>query len=80
MSDSEVDRSSISIKRARESSIEEEEVGRALKIDPKDQVNIITQLQKDHFSEGQTWCLISKNWFTRWKQYCSRLGSPEQDA
>ncbi|KAG0765019.1 hypothetical protein G6F33_006900 [Rhizopus arrhizus] len=80
MSDSEADRSSISIKRARESSIEEEEVGRALKIDPKDQVNIITQLQKDHFSEGQTWCLISKNWFTRWKQYCFRLGSPEQDA
>ncbi|KAG1440961.1 hypothetical protein G6F56_011697 [Rhizopus delemar] len=77
MSDNEIDKSPISTKRARESSIEEDEEVRVLKIDPKDQVKIITQLQQDQLVEGLTWYLISKAWFTRWKQYCSRLSSPQ---
>ncbi|CEI91625.1 Putative Ubiquitin carboxyl-terminal hydrolase [Rhizopus microsporus] len=80
MSDNETDKSPISTKRARESSMEEDVEERASKIDPKDQVKIITQLQQEHLSEGQTWYLISKNWFTRWRQYCSRLSSPQHDA
>ncbi|KAI9267871.1 hypothetical protein BY458DRAFT_437110 [Sporodiniella umbellata] len=79
MSDSEIEKSPISTKRARESSIEEDEI-HVLKTDPKDQTKLVTQLQQDLLQEGQTWCLISKAWFTRWKQYCSRLSSPQQNS
>lgn len=75
MSDSELDKSPISAKRAREASIGEEET-----VDPKDQLKIVTRLQEQYLEDNELWCLISKAWYTRWKQYCSRLGSPQQEV
>ncbi|KAI8372393.1 hypothetical protein BD560DRAFT_394819 [Blakeslea trispora] len=77
MSDNELEKSSISVKRAREASFGEEET---VKVEPKDQLKIISDLQEQHLQDGEVWCLISKAWYTRWKQYCSRLSSPQQEA
>jgi hypothetical protein len=78
MSDSELDKSPISTKRAREASIGEEE--QVSTVDPKDQLKIVTQLQEQHLQDNEPWCLVSKIWYTRWKQYCSRLSSPQQEV
>lgn len=67
-----MDKSPVSTKRARESSVNEEE---ALPVDPKDQISLIKQLQEQHLQDGATWCLISKAWYTRWEKYCSRMSS-----
>jgi ubiquitin carboxyl-terminal hydrolase 4/11 len=79
MSDSELDKSPISTKRAREASIGEEEQATTV-TDPKDQLKIVTQLQEQHLKDNETWCLVSKTWYTRWKQYCSRLNSPAPEV
>lgn len=88
MSDSDVDKSPVSSKRAREASFGEEEEGEQLspqvnntsKVDPKDQPGVISQLQEQHVKEGETWYLLSRVWYTRWKQYCARLSSPQPGA
>lgn len=91
MSDSDVDKSPVSSKRARESSFGEEEeplppqevvvvVTAVTKVDPKDQPGVISQLQQEHVKEGETWYLLSRVWYTRWKQYCARLSSPQPSA
>ncbi|KAI8098310.1 uncharacterized protein B0P05DRAFT_601403 [Gilbertella persicaria] len=77
MSDSELDKSSISVKRAREASFGEEET---VKVEPKDQLKMVAQLQEQYFQDGELWCLVSKAWYTRWKLYCSRLNSPQQES
>jgi hypothetical protein len=75
MSDSEMDKSPISTKRARESSINEER--QEDQTDPKDQVKIIKQLQEQNLQDGKTWCLISEAWYIRWTKYCARMSSIE---
>ncbi|KAI9481305.1 MAG: hypothetical protein EXX96DRAFT_210288 [Benjaminiella poitrasii] len=77
MSDSELDKYPVATKRAREASIggEDEDA----KIDPKDQQQVISQLQEENLLEGESWCLISKAWHNRWKQYCARLNSSQQE-
>ncbi|KAI8889866.1 cysteine proteinase [Backusella circina FSU 941] len=77
MSDVEPDKNPVANKRARDSSLEEDE--RASKIDPKDQVKIIEQNQLDGQEAGTFWYLIHKNWYIRWKQYCSRLSSHQPE-
>lgn len=79
MSDYEFDSSVIATKRVREASFSDEE-SPIDKMDPKDQVSYITQLQEQHLINGESWCLVSKAWYTRWKQYCSRLSSPQPEA
>lgn len=77
MSESDLDKSPVSIKRAREASFGEEV---AAKVDPKDQVKIVSDLQEQHLKDGEIWYLVSKAWYTRWKQYCARLSSPQPEA
>lgn len=78
MSDSEMDKSPISAKRARESSINEEP--QEDQTDPKDQVKIIKQLQEQNLQDGKTWCLVSESWYTRWTKYCSRMSSIQPES
>jgi hypothetical protein len=78
MSDAETDKNPVASKRARDSSLEDEPE-RASKIDPKDQVKIIEQNHLDGQEEGTYWYLIHKAWYMRWKQYCSRISSSQQD-
>ncbi|KAI7902187.1 uncharacterized protein BX663DRAFT_455790 [Cokeromyces recurvatus] len=78
MSDSEPDKYPVATKRAREASIGGDE--EHIKVDPKDQLKVISQLREENFMEGENWCLISKAWYHRWKQYCARLSSPQQEA
>lgn len=80
MSDSDLEKSPVSTKRAREASFGEEGGDDATIIDAKDQVKMITQLQEQYLKDGETWCLLSKAWYNRWKQYCSRLNSLQPDA
>ncbi|KAL7323542.1 hypothetical protein PS15p_211424 [Mucor circinelloides] len=76
MPDSEMDKSPVSTKRARESSVNEE----PLQVDPEEQVKLIKQLQEQNLQDGTTWCLISKVWYNRWKQYCARMSSTQSEA
>ncbi|KAI7894646.1 uncharacterized protein EV154DRAFT_599977 [Mucor mucedo] len=80
MSDSDIAKSPVSTKRAREASFGEDGDNDATIIDAKDQVKMIAQLQEQYLKDGETWCLLSKVWYNRWKQYCSRLNSPQPDA
>ncbi|GAN07744.1 ubiquitin carboxyl-terminal hydrolase 4 isoform X2 [Mucor ambiguus] len=78
MSDSERDKSPVSTKRARESSTNEEQISE--QVDPKEQVDLIKQLQEQHLQDGTTWCLISKAWFNRWQKYCARMSSAQPEV
>jgi ubiquitin carboxyl-terminal hydrolase 4/11/15 len=85
MSDSDLEKSPVSVKRARESSFDSNGAEQTspppiVATDPKDQVQMITDLQGQFLQDGSVAYLISKQWFTRWKQYCSRLSSSQQDA
>ncbi|KAK4516826.1 Ribosomal_L14e domain-containing protein [Mucor velutinosus] len=79
MSDSEMDRSPVLTKRARESSVNEEQL-LPQQVDPKEQVSLIKQLQEQHLQDGTTWCLISKAWYNRWHQYCARMSSTQPEV
>ncbi|KAI8973178.1 hypothetical protein BDF20DRAFT_945371 [Mycotypha africana] len=93
MSDSELDKTPIATKRARESSVGEEieqcmvekieqhsSANSEVLVEPKDHVYIVTELQKQHLNDGELWCLISKDWWNRWTKYCARLNSPSSSA
>ncbi|KAI8639912.1 hypothetical protein BD408DRAFT_391413 [Parasitella parasitica] len=75
MSDSDMEKSPVSTKRARESSFNEDQPGEPT--DPKDQVKTIQHLQEQNLQDGQTWCLVSEAWYKRWTQYCSRMSSDQ---
>lgn len=72
MSDSDLEKSPVSSKRAREASYEDQH-----KLDPTDQKKRIEELQEQTFKQGEQWCLIAKPWFDRWIKYCGRMGNPE---
>ncbi|KAI8972314.1 hypothetical protein BDB01DRAFT_730209 [Pilobolus umbonatus] len=56
-----------SAKRARESSIEE---------DPKDQINIISQIvKKQEPKDDVEWVLMDGKWYKSWQHYCHRMNS-----
>ena len=70
MSDFETD-TSFSNKQVDEKNIQPKEEGKRAEMDRNDQLNIIKQLQSDHFKEGEVWYLISAVWYHQWQQYCS---------
>ena len=69
MSDSDPEKSPVSVKRAREASFGDD----GTIVDPKDQVNVITVLQEQHLQAGSVWYLVSANWYKRWQRYCGRM-------
>ncbi|KAI9261956.1 hypothetical protein EDC94DRAFT_541251 [Helicostylum pulchrum] len=76
MSDSDVEKSSVSVKRAREASVEDQATEQA-PLDPEDQTKLISQLQEQHLKDGESWCLISKAWYDSWTKYCARMSNPD---
>lgn len=76
MSDSDVEKSPVSTKRARESSFEDQTTEQ-VPLDPHEQVKLIVQLQEQHLKDGESWCLISKAWYDAWTKYCARMSNPD---
>lgn len=96
MSDSDLEKSPVSVKRAREDSFASEEPEEQVQlppqqaavsaesveetVDPTDQPQMITNLQDEHFQQGAIIHLISSKWLTRWKEYCARMSSAQAEA
>ncbi|KAG2236115.1 hypothetical protein INT48_006131 [Thamnidium elegans] len=76
MSDSDVEKSPVSTKRAREASFEDQATEQ-VPLDPQDQTKLISQLQEQQLKDGESWCLISKAWYDSWTKYCARMSNPD---
>ncbi|KAI8375932.1 uncharacterized protein BYT42DRAFT_499011 [Radiomyces spectabilis] len=58
----------------------EAETQATLDLPPTAQIEHITKLENKRMVEGETWYCVAKRWYSKWKQYCSRLNSASQQT